>query len=67
MILCRLIFMMTLICLLAACGQRGPLYLPEETAPPAATQPSAEKQEAEPEDDDTLHGGGFETEQPDQP
>jgi len=43
MTLYRLIFLLTLACLLLACGQRGPLYLPEETAAPAASEAAPDK------------------------
>ena len=71
MTFCRLIFLLTLISLLLACGQRGPLFLPEETAAPAADQQTPEElnedDEVDSADDDKVHGGGFEDGQDDQP
>ncbi|HKX55144.1 MAG TPA: lipoprotein [Xanthomonadales bacterium] len=67
----RLTLLLILISLLAACGQRGPLYLPEEAAEPAASQQAPaepeEDDEADNEDDDKVHGGGFEDGRDDEP
>ena len=68
MTLSRLIFPLAMTCLLAACGQRGPLFLPEDSAAPVASQqnPDAQAEDAEDDgdadqkDDDQVHGGGFE-------
>ena len=52
---------------LVACGQRGPLYLPEDSAPPAATRDGGEQLEEDPEeedDGDEVHSGSFEDGQP---
>ncbi len=45
------VFCAGLIGLLAGCGQRGPLYLPEE-APPTAAQPSEDETTEEDESSD---------------
>lgn len=72
---CRLIFLLILTSLLLACGQRGPLYLPEEAAEPAASQQAPDELEeddeadsaADQKHDDEVHGGGFEDGQDDRP
>lgn len=54
--------------LLTACGQRGPLYLPDETAQPAAVTPAPNPQdrlESELEEEDKLQDGNLEVEQED--
>jgi predicted small lipoprotein YifL len=56
-----------LACLLLACGQRGPLYLPEETAAPAASQAAPDEQDAESEDADVVREGGFEGDRESEP
>jgi predicted small lipoprotein YifL len=72
---CRLIFLLTVTCLLLACGQRGPLYLPEKTAEAAASQQTPDESEEDDEadsatdqkHDDKVHGGGFEDGRDDEP
>ncbi len=52
--------------LLTACGQRGPLYLPDETAQPASVTPAPNPQdplESELEEEDKLQDGNLEVEQ----
>lgn len=53
----RLIFLLSMTCLLAACGQRGPLYLPE----------APDELETELEDEDVVHDGSFESAPDDEP
>lgn len=68
----RLIFLLTMMYLLVACGQRGPLFLPDENAAPIASQPVPDELKTEREadvdvdvdvdDEDILHEGSFEDE-----
>jgi len=43
----------------AACGQRGPLYLPDETAAPAQTLPPQDALETELDEEDDLRDGNL--------
>ncbi|MDZ4730186.1 MAG: lipoprotein [Xanthomonadales bacterium] len=55
--------------LLTACGQRGPLYLPDESATPAVTSPAAnapDTMEAALDKEDNLPDGNSENEQDDE-
>jgi predicted small lipoprotein YifL len=48
--------------MLAGCGQRGPLYLPDENAPvaaPASAPPPADALETELEEEDDLEDGNL--------
>jgi predicted small lipoprotein YifL len=61
---------LTLAFLLAACGQRGPLYLPDETAqPPVAAAASLPEDtlDAELDEEKKLQDGNLEVEQEDEP
>ncbi len=66
--LCVLVLAGALASVLVACGQRGPLYLPEDARPPATSQdggiePEAEPEmegEEEPQNEDEVHSGSFE-------
>lgn len=58
-----------LVFLLSACGQRGPLYLPNESATPAVTSPavnSPDRLEAELDEQDSLQNSNSENEQEDE-
>jgi predicted small lipoprotein YifL len=50
--------------LLVACGQRGPLYLPEDSPPAATSQDDGNELEEDPEHEDEVHSGSFEDGQP---
>jgi len=55
--------------LLTACGQRGPLYLPDESATPAVTSPAAnapDTMETALGEKDNLPDGNSENEQEDE-
>jgi predicted small lipoprotein YifL len=50
LILKKLLLLTVLLCLLGSCGNRGPLYLPEDAANETAN-PTAENAESDKEDD----------------
>ncbi len=60
MIVFRMLSVLILAGLLVACGQRGPLYLPENSPPRAASQDGEDLLEEALEDEDDVHSGSFE-------
>ncbi len=71
MTICRIITCTLLLAfLLTACGQTGPLFLPDESAQPTAASPAPEPQdpqESETGKQEKLQDGNPETEQEDEP
>jgi predicted small lipoprotein YifL len=60
----RMLCVLMLAGLLVACGQRGPLYLPEDSPPAATSQDDGNELEEDPEHEDEVHSGSFEDGQP---